>query len=230
VTDLEFELRNRFTVETRRFVEGSTELELILPAAPDELIDVSAFNLDERLPYWAELWPSARALARFLLRNPPEPGVVLELGCGLALPSLVLLAAGRSVLATDYYREALEFASANAERNGLSALPTRLLDWRHPPREGERYRTILAADVLYEERNARALADLLPLLAAPGGSLLLADPGRTYRTRFDELMRERGWSEAVEATLVEPSGDAADGPASRVALIRYRAPLGAPKR
>ncbi len=221
MTDLEFELRSRFTIESRSFREGELEMEIILPAAPDDLIDVSAFNLDERLPYWAELWPSARALARFLLREPLPSGPVLELGCGVALPSLVLLACGCPVLATDYYPEALEFARANAERNRLPPLATRLLDWRDPP-AGERFQHVLAADVLYEERNAVALAALLPELIAPGGSFLLADPGRTYRGSFDRLMREGGWQMEEVASLVEPAGKDGRAGSSIVTIAHFR--------
>jgi predicted nicotinamide N-methyase len=222
VTDLEFDLRSRFSVETRSFREGATELEIVLPAAPDELIDVSAFNVDERLPYWAELWPSARALARFLLRQPPAAGPVLELGCGVALPSLVLLARGCEVLATDYYPEALEFARVNAERNRLPPLTTRLLDWRDPP-GNQRFQLVLAADVLYEERNAVALAALLPSLVAPGGSFLLADPGRTYRNRFHQLMGEIGWQMDEVASLVEPAGQDDRAGSSTVTISRVHA-------
>jgi hypothetical protein len=48
------------------------------------------------VPYWARLWPSGLALAAALAADPPSPGVrVLELGCGLALPSVVAARASR---------------------------------------------------------------------------------------------------------------------------------------
>jgi predicted nicotinamide N-methyase len=230
LTDLEYELRNRFSVEPRLFEHGGRLLEMILPAAPEELIDESAFNIDERLPYWAELWPSARALARHLLDAGPGTGRIIELGCGLALPSLVILESAESILATDYYREALDFARANAERNRLPALATRLLDWRDPPAGLGTFRTALAADVLYEARNADSLSQLLPRIIEPGGSLLLADPGRTYRGAFERAMKQQGWTNEVEAELTEPSTEEAEGPVSRILIVRYRAPLEAPRR
>ncbi len=229
MTDLEFELRNRFSVEPRIFEHGGRVLEMILPAAPEELIDVSAFNIDERLPYWADLWPSARALARHLLDSAPRMGRVIELGCGLALPSLVSLESVESLLATDYYREALDFARANAERNRLPPLTTRFLDWRDPPNGLGTFRTALAADVLYERRNADSLSQLLPRIIEPGGSLLLADPGRTYVADFDRLTRALGWESELEVQIMEPSTENPDGPFSNVSIFRYRAPL-APNR
>src|SRR5690606_6274286 len=113
-------------------------------------IDVSDFNRDERLPYWAELWPSARALAQELLDGPLPRGRVLELGCGIALPSLALRWRGVEVVASDYYAEALDFARENARRNRLTEPETLLLDWRTPPPDLIPFDLVIAADVLYE--------------------------------------------------------------------------------
>jgi predicted nicotinamide N-methyase len=190
---LEEELRRRFSVRTEPFAHGAFRAEVLLPRAADELIDEAEFESDERLPYWADLWPSARALARRLLDGPLPPGRVLELGSGVALPSLALLWRGADVLATDYYADALLFARANAARNGLPELPTALVDWRDLPPELGRCETVIAADVLYEMRNAEHLAEALPRVLAPGGRALVADPGRVYRPVFVERMEREGW-------------------------------------
>src|SRR3954451_15943342 len=63
------------------------------------------------VPYWARTWPSGIALAKALDEDPPAPGTkVLELGCGLALPSVVAAKAGAQVLATDGATDAVVFA------------------------------------------------------------------------------------------------------------------------
>ncbi len=191
---IEADLLRRFTVRTEPFVHEGLTLDVLLPRAADELIDEAEFEADERLPYWADLWPSARALARWLLDGPAPTGPVLELGCGVALPSLALLSRGADVLATDYYPDALAFARANAERNGLPELRTALLDWRAVPPGMGRFDTVLAADVLYEMRNAESLALALPGLVAPGGRAVVADPGRVYRGEFLDRMAARGWT------------------------------------
>ena len=228
---LEAELRARYEVREERYAHGGWEAALLLPRAADELIDEREFAADERLPYWAELWPSARGLAAYLLGEVRRcesakvrkwDGVrVLELGCGVALPSLALRHLGADVLATDWYDEALRFARANAERNGLGPLRTAALDWRHPP-EGELYDLVIAADVLYEQRNAALLAGLLPRVTAPGGFVLVADPGRVYLGDFLGLMRDLGWDVEQVDERMEPS---APGAHSRVRIYRLGAAM-----
>jgi predicted nicotinamide N-methyase len=219
---IDADLRLHFETRIERFEHGTFAVEMLLPQAPEALIDEAEFEADERLPYWAELWPSARALARHLLEAPLPPGPVLELGCGVALPCLVLLARGAEVLATDYYDDALRFAAANAARNGLPPVPTRLLDWRRIPPDLGRFPLVLVADVLYEKRNAEALSQALPRLVATGGRVLLADPGRVYLSDFRSLMEREGWT-ARELEVREEISDPATGAVSRVQLLELRA-------
>jgi predicted nicotinamide N-methyase len=186
-------LEARFSVREERFAQGDLCLEILLPLSSESLIDEAEFEGDERLPYWAELWPAARALAAHLLETPTPPEPVIELGAGLGLPSLVLRSRGVEVLATDYYAEALEFAEHNAARNGLGPLPTRLIDWREPPPDLGRFGTVVAADILYEERSIEPLVRLLPGLVTPGGSLILADPGRIHLYTFRSRLEAEGW-------------------------------------
>ena len=214
---LEEELRRRFALRTEPFEHGAFSVEVLLPRAADELIDEAEFERDERLPYWADLWPSARALARRLLDGPLPAGRVLELGAGVALPSLAFLSRGAEVLATDYYADALLFARANAERNGLPPLATRLVDWRDLPPGLGRYDRVIAADVLYERRNADLLAEVLPRVLAPGGTALVADPGRVYRSVFAERMEAEGWR--VEEERVREPHDPAPAGSVEIRLV-----------
>jgi predicted nicotinamide N-methyase len=220
---MEPDLRRRFDIRTEHFGHGDFRVEVILPRAADELIDVSEFNADERLPYWAELWPSARALTRHLLEMAEVRGPALELGSGIALPSLALRWRGVEVVATDYYPEALQFARANAERNGIEAPRTLLLDWRTPPPELEPAPLVIAADVLYERRNAEALLALLPRVVAPGGRVLLADPGRVYAGEFMAGAEVDGWRTEELASADEPSA-AGEQLRVRVRILELRRP------
>ena len=155
---------------------GGVELSLLRPIAPEDLIDEEAFARDEFLPYWAELWPAARALAAAL---PDVDGLrIVELGCGLGLPSLVAAARGAVVTATDWAEEAVQLLRRNADRNGID-LRVERRDWREP--SVERFELALAADVLYERRNVEPLVERLSTIA-PASMLGLA--GRPYEETF----------------------------------------------
>ncbi len=152
-------------------------LTLLRPETPEDLLDEDAFANDEFLPYWAELWPAGRALAEAL---PRVAGLrVVELGCGLGLPSLVASARGaQQVTATDWAAAAVELLAENAARNGL-AVVAEVRDWRQT--WSERFDLVLAADVLYERRNVEPLVERL-LQLAPIALLALA--GRPYEDTF----------------------------------------------
>lgn len=159
-----------------QLVVGDVELSLLRPVAPEELIDQAAFEHDEFLPYWAELWPASIALAAAL---PDVAGLrVVELGCGLGVPSLVAAARGAEVTATDWAADAVALLGENAARNGLE-LRAELRDWRVP--WSERFDLVLAADVLYERRNVEPLLERLRELA-PRALIGLA--GRPYEAEF----------------------------------------------
>jgi predicted nicotinamide N-methyase len=109
---------------------------------------------------------------------------VLELGCGLGLPSLAAALQGADVLGSDWADDAIELLRRNAERNGVF-LQVERVRWSEPERllRAAPWDLVLGADLLYEARNAEQLAELLPRL---GGEVLLAEPGRPYAKEFLE--------------------------------------------
>lgn len=162
------------------------------------------FDRDERLPYWAELWPSALALARHLSKRDVSGTRAIELGCGVGLPTLVALARGATVMATDHYEAALDFTVYNARTNLNQEPDTVLLDWREPNTGNlGTFDLVLAADVLYERKNAAALADLVPKLLTPHGEAIFADPRRAEAPVFLDVMAEHGFEDTIEDTMVE---------------------------
>jgi predicted nicotinamide N-methyase len=160
------------------------ELAVLRPRDSEALIDDHAFEEDEFLPYWAQLWPSGVALARAISGRALKGARVVELGCGLGLPSLAAARAGGRVLATDWSPTAIELLLDNADRNGV-ALEAEVVSWTDPAALLARapFELVLAADVLYERRSVPVLSDLLPRL---GGEVLLADPGRPPLEAFLE--------------------------------------------
>ena len=174
-------------------------LQVLRPRDAEALLDEQAFEHEEYLPYWAELWPSGVALARRVAVRALRGARVLELGCGLGLPSLAAALAGGRVLATDWSPQAIELLEDNAARNDAE-LETELVDWARPDAIVARapWDLVLAADVLYERRNVPQLLDLLPQLLDERGELWLADPGRAPAEELLEGLGE-GWTRHDEA-------------------------------
>lgn len=140
---------------------------------------------DEKLPYWADLWPAAVGLAEAIADGTVgvAPGQRwMELGAGLGLVSLAAARQGARVVATDWIDESLCYVRASAERAGLE-VETRVLDWRGPPSDLSPSH-VLASDVLYEARNGPWLKALLERWRKPGFELWLADPGRAHVEPF----------------------------------------------
>jgi predicted nicotinamide N-methyase len=170
-------------------------LSLLRPASADELIDEAAFDEEEFLPYWAELWPSGLALARHVASRELRGLRVLELGCGLGLPALAAALRGADVLASDWAKDALELLRRNAERNGV-LLRLAQVRWSEPEPllRAAPWDLVLGADLLYEARNAEQLAELLPQLS---GEVLLAEPGRPYAKEFLERFQAESVGERI---------------------------------
>jgi len=181
-------------LEEERVEVGGRELRLLVPPDAEALLDEEAFEREEYLPYWAELWPSGVRLARALADRDLRDARVLELGCGLGVPSITAALGGAAVLATDWSPHAIDLLRTNAERNGTQ-LEAGVSSWLEPRREldGAPWDLVLAADVLYERRNTDLLLDLLPRLAV---EVLLADPGRPHLAGFLERAAEKWEVEA----------------------------------
>lgn len=220
--ECELDLRERFSVREERFVHESCELKVILPQSAEDLLDEEAFEKDERMPYWADLWPSAKALARWILRQTSVEGRWLELGCGVGLPSVAIKSRGGLIVASDHNDDALRFARANAIRNNAGDMQTVLLDWRDRDPTIGKFDVVIAADVLYEQRNALALRELLPRIVARDGRFILADPGRRFLQQFQSIMRESGWDDVQIATMVESQSTSKGEVKSTIRIIEFR--------
>jgi predicted nicotinamide N-methyase len=170
------------------------EIALTRPRDSDALITQERYEQDEFLPYWAELWASSVVLAHDLAGRSLRGESVLELGCGLGLPSITAALAGGRVLATDWAEDAAHATAANARLNDAQ-LETACVSWAAPDAIVERapWRYVIASDVLYEQRNVEQLLELLPRLVDKGSRVLIADPGRQPAEDFLERARAGRW-------------------------------------
>lgn len=160
---------------------------------------------DERIPYWAELWPSAIAMAEFLMdRGLIKKGMqVTELGCGIGLPGIVAGKMGAQVIFTDYLQSALQLAEINFRLNNCTNALFKIMDWRHPNKEFSA-ELVLASDVAYERKSFPALIRCLKALCKPDGHILLAEPNRNFASGLIEELKKAGFtlkSETESITL-----------------------------
>jgi predicted nicotinamide N-methyase len=137
------------------------------------------FGDDERIPYWAELWPAAVGMARWLCAHEDAlPNrAVLEAGCGLGLSAVTAAALGARVVCFDYEPEAVGHTRRNLAVNRVNAAAV-VMDWRRPSVTPGAFDLVLGADILYEKRFVTPLAELFAQVLAPGGRVWLAEPER----------------------------------------------------
>jgi predicted nicotinamide N-methyase len=178
-------------------VEGRSYL-IARPEYADRLLDhpavQTAFNADEYMPYWADLWPAARMLAKAILREEWTAGQeALEIGCGLGLAGVVALSVGLRVTFSDHDPCALHFAAVNAHLNGFADARTIILDWRSPP-PGLNVNLLLGSDLIYEIRNVAPLVAFLGNVLAPGGLALVTDQDRVPSQAFREALGSGGFT------------------------------------
>lgn len=218
----------QFNPVPRRIEIAGSLLEIWRPPDMEALIDIKAFEADERIPYWADVWESSIVLAEELAGCDGRGLSLLELGCGLGLPALVAARAGFAVTATDYEEPALEGVRFNAAKLGIDGLGTRLLDWRRLPPDLDRFDRVVAADVLYEPHHAAALAGVIAATLAPDGTALVADPCRTRAAGFPDACRAVGLG--LEKTGARRPRGATTGPHVEIYVVTPPASSRAPRR
>ena len=194
--------------------ERLPKVKIVRPRSEDEVLEyyVARKSLESD-PYWAALWPSALAVSKYVGNTPSvvKGRGVCDLGAGLGLAGLAACAAGASSV-TFYDREplAMQCALLSVEANGWGHLAkASVFDWNDVEKNQEKFDTLLACDVLYEEQAVAPVAELIPkLVKSGGGRFLLGDPPKRTpqnRARFSSLLVEqygafvmREWTAALE--------------------------------
>jgi predicted nicotinamide N-methyase len=167
----------------------SGDLQVLQPGDAAEIPDDHQVEWAPIAPYWSVLWRSGVALARELDREDLRGLRVVELGCGLGVPSIAAARGGADVIATDGDIDALGLVRRNAEANGVQ-VETAAVDWADPDELVERgpFDLVLASDVLYERPSVAMLLEVLPRLAPVAW---VADPGRPAAGAFFEQAEGR---------------------------------------
>lgn len=187
--------------ESIKISDLTIELEILkdTDAVINYYADRHSDNID-MIPYYAELWPSAIALAKYLVESGQcfSGSRIIELGCGLGLPSLVAAKKGASVIATDFHPHNEQFLKRNLVLNQVASVSYRALDWACPPPDlhGD---ILIGSDLLYDERNIDILVNCSDRLCAGDGKIIIADPGRRHLQTAVLRFHERGFQDVLHA-------------------------------
>lgn len=189
-----------FVVEAIRDLDEAIDI-ICEAMTPEEQHDPFAEDL---CPYFGVLWPASIALSLYLADHPElvRNKSVLELGCGLGLPSLVATHLGGKVIATDFHPDVEEYFKRNCRHSSLDCDYKRL-NWREDTLE-EKFEVVIGSDVLYESKHPKEVARGLLKFVRPGGTIILSDPGRAYVQQFVSAMNAEGVKE--EMSLINVDG------------------------
>jgi len=191
------------------------------PAGAAEALGISC----AQWPLFGQVWPSGLHLAAAMAIRPLTDGErILEIGCGLALASLVCHRRGAEVTASDIHPLAGAFLLENLRLNELAPMRYCHGDWSEDallsgsgaPRVQGRFDLIIGSDVLYERDDGGALAAFIDKHALPRCELLIVDPNRGNRAAFGKRMAALGFE--FSETLL---GAEAGRPDYRGRLMRF---------
>lgn len=228
-----------------------TKLERIAIAGADDLLIRSLFDrqqyydptgVAQRLgicsaswPLFGLLWPSSIQLAVRLATRPVcQDERILEIGCGLALASLVGHRRGARITASDRHPLTASFLEHNLQLNRLPALKYRHGQWGVADLQpavlelgvevlSARYDLIIGSDLLYERDIPEALADFIDDHALPSAEVWIVDPNRGHRPAFNRYMAAFGFELECDKRLHDKT-DTGGGPSEEYKgrLLIYR--------
>ena len=183
-------------------------------------------------PLFGLLWPSGFYLATRLAARPVRAGErILEIGCGLALASLVGHRRGADVTASDCHPLAADFLRKNLRLNGLAPMQFRYGDWaaRQTRRLASRtlggrivrgrFDLVIGSDLLYERDEHSTLAGFIGRHTSPVAEVWIVDPDRGNRPAFNRQMAALGFAREEER-LSGPEGST--GAAYKGRMLTYR--------
>jgi predicted nicotinamide N-methyase len=139
------------------------------------------------------VWDSSQVLAHEMLAYPIAGKRVLEMGCGMALSSLLLNARGADITATDYHPEAGSFLAENTRLNNGRHIPFLRTSWAESHPGLGQFDVLIGADLLYEQQHIEQLSGFIQRHASPQCEIILVDPGRGHYTGFTKKMQSLGY-------------------------------------
>lgn len=158
-------------------------------------------------PLFGIVWPASRILASTVSLFELKGKRVLEIGCGIALSSIVLHQMGIDITASDYHPLAEEFLDENILNNNLSPIKFQTGNWEaENPLLGE-FDLIIGSDVLYEPAHAEFVSEFIDCHSAANVEVIIVDPNRGNRASFTKKMIALGFAHQFEPFNVQAKDD-----------------------
>ncbi|MBK8816904.1 MAG: methyltransferase domain-containing protein [Methylococcaceae bacterium] len=145
-------------------------------------------------PIFGVIWPSSLVLAHFIFDYDIGSKRILEVGCGMALSSLLLNQQCANITATDYHPEAHKFLQRNVLLNGGRSIAFEQVDWADMNDNLGSFDLIIGSDLLYEDNHIELLANFINRHSNPACEIIIVDPGRGKRNKLSYRMMEFGFT------------------------------------
>lgn len=187
----------RFRYQTLEF--GDTDIHLRTLRDRQQYMDTD--GVSEKLgissatwPLFGVIWQSSEVLAHLMSDFDIAGKRILEIGCGIGLPSLVLNHRLADITATDYHPEVERFLNENTRINKDTQIPFVRTGWADDKTELGLFDLLLGSDILYEQEHPELLAEFIDLHAKPTCEVIIVDPGRKRHAPFTKKMIKRGFT------------------------------------
>jgi predicted nicotinamide N-methyase len=145
-------------------------------------------------PLFGVIWPSSLVLAHFISDYSTGSKRILEIGCGMALTSLLLNKQSADITATDYHPETGKFLQRNTLLNEGQPIAYEQVDWASGHDNLGVFDLIVGSDLLYEDQHVALLANFIEEHSKPTCEVILVDPGRGRKNKISKRMIEFGYS------------------------------------
>ncbi len=180
--------KKEYDVELTKFSVVNQTLEIYVPVNIDRFIN--QHNIFEGFPLWSKIWEATAVLAFKLSQIPPDSEKrFLEIGAGMGVVGLYASKIGHSVTITEYNRDAINFARANALHNGIENADIQHLDWSNPGDIGQ-FDYIIGSEVIFKEEDIMSLFLLFQRYLKPDGRVVLAEGMRRTSLEFVRKMEK----------------------------------------
>nr|WP_321400410.1 histidine kinase [uncultured Desulfobacter sp.] len=148
-------------------------------------------------PIFGVIWPSGEVLARLMMDYQVKGKRVLEVGCGIALASLVLNCRAADITATDHHPSVRDFLNYNVGLNNGKIIPFVRTGWEDPFHDKlGTFDLIIGSDLLYEDAHVNLLAAFINQHVQPCCEIVIVDPGRGFHAKFTKKMKSLGYSQS----------------------------------